>query len=217
MGCRASPGQNKMALNVLKTHVRSETRVTGILNITVDSHWSSTCNGAHMCAFFLAGVNGGTTWMREAQGWLTLAEQSSASFIAVEFSDYQSQVLASVLALNSHTEDVNSSTPIHNHHLVTQPMLFRFWFGNFIPYGEIIRFHMGILLPLHPSSLPLVARYKPISDSCGGHPTVSGRVLRYAHLECPLIQDTRGSLLWGSQIHSYAWAWPHLSPVLLGH
>lgn len=40
MGCRASPGQNKMALNVLKTHVRSETRVTGILNITVDSQFN---------------------------------------------------------------------------------------------------------------------------------------------------------------------------------
>lgn len=156
MGCRASPGQNKMALNVLKTHVRSETRVTGILNITVDSHRSSTCNGAHMCAFFLAGVNGGTTWMREARGRLLLAEQSSSSFTVVEFSDYQSQVLASVLALNIHTEDVNSSTTIHNHHLVTQRMLndlltltrIMFWFGNFIRYGEIISFHVGILLPL---------------------------------------------------------------------
>lgn len=61
--------------------------------------------------------------MREAQGRLPLAEQSSSSFTVVEFSDYQSQVLASVLALNSHTEDVNSSTTIHNHHLVTQRML----------------------------------------------------------------------------------------------
>lgn len=56
MGRGAISGQNKMAPNVLTTHVGSATKVTGILNAAVHSHSSSTCGGALYARFLSSHV-----------------------------------------------------------------------------------------------------------------------------------------------------------------
>lgn len=78
MGCGAISGQNKMALNVLKTHVGSATKVTGILNAIVHSHSSSTCNGALYARFLSSQVELQNKVI--TAGIITLGKPRSSSF-----------------------------------------------------------------------------------------------------------------------------------------
>lgn len=157
------------------------------------------CTGAHMCAFFLGVLNCRMTWLRGAQGLSAWAKQSSSSFSVPEFSDYRTQVVASGVALNSHTEHVNSNITTHNHHVVTQLVLndlvtlalIRFWFGNFIWYGEIISFNMGILRPGSSHSTQCISFTQPSSShsSVQNHRWLlrsSSNSLRLGPQECPL-------------------------------
>lgn len=142
------------------------------------------------------------------------------SLFWLEYSCYQTQVLPSFLALNSHTGAANANITIHSHHLVTQLMLrdlvtralIRVGSGNFIRYGENISFHTGDTSSSTKSKHPVPFFHTrssclPLTEQSLAHrPPVSGRALRYDHSKCPPAPDTRGSLLWASQIHSHVWA-----------
>lgn len=120
MGCGAISGQNKMALNVLKTHVGSVTKVTGILNAIVHSHSSSTCDGA----LYARSLSSQVELQNEVitAGILTLGKPRSSSFTLLVWifllSD-PSAVFFFFGTQQSHTERANSNITAHSHHSAT--------------------------------------------------------------------------------------------------